>query len=41
MKLCSNFGYKQLTHLSYIEVAFMKYNVEMSFIFHVLTDALE
>lgn len=35
MKLCSNFGYKQLTHLSYIEVAFMKYNVEMSFIFHV------
>jgi len=41
MKVCSNFAYKKLTHLLYIEVAFMKYNVEMSFIFHVLTDVLE
>ena len=41
MKVCSNFAYKKLTHPLYIEVAFMKYNVEMSFVFHVLTDVLE
>lgn len=35
------FCLQETTHLLYIEVVFMKYNIEMSFIFHLLTELVQ